>query len=74
MDIDLPYILFWAVLVSGTIIVGYKLSVAFGLGNAASMQQDEEPSVPAVVEFAQSFFPVCFCHLVGGRAEQKRPY
>ena len=58
MDIDLPYILFWAVLVSGTIIVGYKLSVAFGLGNAASMQQDEEPSVPAVVEFAQSFFPV----------------
>lgn len=58
MDIDLPYILFWAVLVSGAIIVGYKLSVVFGLGNAASKQQDQEPSVPAVVEFAQSFFPV----------------
>ena len=58
MDIDLPYILFWAVLVSGAIIVCHKLWALLGSGRAGSEQSAEDASVPAVVEFAQSFFPV----------------
>ena len=58
MDIDLPYILFWAVVVSGAIIVCHKLWALLGSGRAGSEQSAEDASAPAVVEFAQSFFPV----------------
>lgn len=62
MDIDLPYILFWAVLGSGAIIIGHKLWLrlkpVIGNPSSAAEVQDEALPVPAVVEFAQSFFPV----------------
>lgn len=58
MDIDLPYILFWAVLGSGAIIVCHKVWVRVGPAGTPSEQPEEDASVPAVVEFAQSFFPV----------------
>ena len=58
MDIDLPYILFWAVVVSAAIIVCHKLWALLGSGRVGSEQSAEDASVPAVVEFAQSFFPV----------------
>ena len=62
MDIDLPYILFWAVLGSGAIIVGHKcwvrLQPVLGSTSSAYERQEGSATVPAVVEFAQSFFPV----------------
>ena len=75
MDIDLPYILFWAVLGSGAIIVGHKcwvrLQPVLGSTSSAYERQEGSATVPAVVEFAQSFFPVLLlvCVLRGFVAE-----
>ena len=63
MDIDLPYILFWAVLGSGVIILIDQFflrpaRLKAGEAVATSASQQQPPAQPLVVEYARSFFPV----------------
>ena len=63
MDIDLPYILFWAVLVSGAIILVDQFflrpaRVAAHELTAAAKAAEDQPTQPVLVEYARSFFPV----------------
>ncbi|NCF33342.1 MAG: signal peptidase I, partial [Proteobacteria bacterium] len=63
MDIDLPYILFWAVLASGVIIVVDQCffrpaRIAAQDSAGASAEDLEDVSQPVIVEYARSFFPV----------------
>ena len=53
MDIDLPYILFWAVLVCGVIWL-----IDIFMFKPKRLAVDEDAQDPAVVEYAKSFFPV----------------
>ena len=53
MDIDLPFILFWAVLVCGVI---WLIDIAFF--KKRREEADPEASDPTLVEYAKSFFPV----------------
>ena len=63
MDIDLPYILFWAVLVSGVIILVDQFflrpaRVAAHESTAEASVVEDVPAQPVLVEYARSFFPV----------------
>ena len=63
MDIDLPYILFWAVLASGVVIVVDQFffrpaRIAAQDSAGASAEDLEDVSQPVIVEYARSFFPV----------------
>ena len=63
MDIDLPYILFWAVLVSGVIILVDQFflrpaRVAAHKSTAEASVVEDVPAQPVLVEYARSFFPV----------------
>ncbi len=59
MDIDLPYILFWAVVICGFIwlidIVAFR---------QRRLEKDPEAEDPSIVEYAKSFFPVLLLVLV----------
>ena len=59
MDIDLPYILFWAVLVCG--VIWLTDAVLFRNKRLAA---DPEAAEPTLVEYARSFFPVLLLVLV----------
>ena len=53
MDIDLPAILFWAVLACAVI---WLVDLLFF--RKRRIAEDEEAKDPALVEYAKSFFPV----------------
>ena len=56
MDIDLPYYLFWASVISGGI---WALDAwAFKPKRLAKAQGETAPEDPVVVEYARSFFPI----------------
>lgn len=59
MDIDLPFILFWAVLACGLIWLGDVL-----LLRKRRRAADPEAEDPTLVEYARSFFPVLLLVLV----------
>ena len=59
MDIDLPYILFWAVLSCGVV---WGLDVV--LLRKKRLAADAEAEDPTIVEYARSFFPVLLLVLV----------
>ena len=59
MDIDLPFILFWAVLVCGTI---WLIDVLFF--KKRRLAADPDAAEPTLVEYARSFFPVLLLVLV----------
>ena len=67
MDIDMPGVLTWAVMISGGIWLGEVLllkprrqeaAVALSDGGTAKTDVDRVLREPAVVEYARSFFPV----------------
>ena len=67
MDIDMPVVLTWAVMISGGIWLGDVLllkprrqeaAVALSDGGTAKTDVDRVLREPAVVEYARSFFPV----------------
>ena len=56
MDIDLPYYLFWASVISGGI---WALDAwVFKPKRLAKEQAETAPEDPVVVEYARSFFPI----------------
>jgi signal peptidase I len=59
VDLDLPFILFWAVLVCGVI---WLLDVL--LFRKQRLAKDPEAADPTIVEYARSFFPVLLLVLV----------
>jgi signal peptidase I len=59
MDIDLPFILFWAVLACGVV---WLLDVLFF--RAKRLSRDPQAPDPTLVEYARSFFPVLLLVLV----------
>lgn len=59
MDVDLPFILFWVVLVCGVIWLGDVL-----LLRRRRRERDPEAPDPTLVEYARSFFPVLLLVLV----------
>lgn len=59
MDIDLPAILFWAVLACGVVWLGDAL-----LFKQKRLAKDPEAAEPTLVEYARSFFPVLLLVLV----------
>ncbi len=59
MDIDLPFILFWAVLVCGVVWLGDVLFF-----KQRRLASDPEAEEPTLVEYARSFFPVLLLVLV----------
>ena len=59
MDLDLPFILFWAVLVCGVI---WLLDIL--LLRKQRLAKDPEAPDPTLVEYARSFFPVLLLVLV----------
>jgi len=59
VDLDLPFILFWAVLVCGAI---WLLDVVFFRGKR--LAKNPEAQDPTLVEYARSFFPVLLLVLV----------
>lgn len=68
MDIDLPFVLTWAVLISGAIwlfdalfLKPKRLAARAGAGEAGVDEPDREP---VLVEYARSFFPVLLFVLV----------
>lgn len=59
MDLDLPFILFWAVLVCGVIWLADIV-----LFRKKRLAKDPEAAAPTLVEYARSFFPVLLLVLV----------
>ena len=59
MDIDLPAILFWAVLACAVI---WLVDLLFF--RKRRIAEDEEAKDPALVEYAKSFFPVLLLVLI----------
>jgi signal peptidase I len=59
MDIDLPFILFWVVLVCG--VIWLIDSLAF---RRKRLAKDEQAPDPTLVEYAKSFFPVLLLVLI----------
>ena len=59
MDIDLPFILFWAVLACGVV---WLVDVLFF--RRKRLAKNTEAAEPALVEYARAFFPVLLIVLV----------
>ncbi|MDG2278222.1 MAG: signal peptidase I, partial [Pseudomonadales bacterium] len=59
MDVDLPAILFWAVLACATV---WLIDILFL--RAKRLGEDPEANDPALVEYAKSFFPVLLLVLI----------
>jgi signal peptidase I len=56
MDIDLPFYLFWASLISG--LIWAVDALVFKPRRLAGAESEEPPEDPVVVEYARSFFPI----------------
>ena len=57
MDIDLPFYLFWGVVITGAIWLGDTLFFAKARAEA-NQPEDGDADEPVIIEYARSFFPV----------------